>query len=371
MRPRAIRKNAMLRGTDGLLRVEMVEAGQEYVLDPFAELIWDLSDGSRNIETLAHAAGQTCNRTVHREEVFSALDFLADAGLIEQRVAPPVAEASVSRRALLARIAPVVSAAACMMTGVSAKAGGLLQYSESDSKESNRKADAREANTKADNREISNKESNTKADNREISNKESDRKAQDHESSDKRDSDKHQDAEKGRKRDLQRTFDRINESESKRESLQQKIRTSWPKVYDIVGHKLAEFPELSKAWGVANSLNVGHRALTRDNYEELFQRTESDFQFHIIIFSSNAAVARFNNAGFTVFHDGDLRHFAPFLAGDSQRKTYLILEQVADPAIGDNWRYALSADNLRLEFNDLEAAFQFLSNQRATDTKKR
>jgi hypothetical protein len=48
-----------------------------------------------------------------------------------------------------------------------------------------------------------------------------------------------------------------------------------------------------------------------------------------------------------------------------------VLEHVADPAIGDRWRYALSAGNLRFEFHDPEAAFRFLSNGRATDTQKR
>ncbi len=353
MRPRAIRKDAMVRGTDGLLRVEMVEAGREYVLDPFAELIWELSDGSRTVETLAQGAAQTCKRPVHREEVFSALDFLADAGLIEERVAPPVAEANVSRRALLAQIAPVVGAAAWMMSGISAKAGGLIQYNESNSKESNSKADAREANTKADNREASNKES--------------DRKAQDRASSGKRDWDKQQDAEKGRKRDLQKTFDRINESESKRATLRQKMRTSWPKVYDVVGHKLSEFPELLDKWQVARRRAVGRQTLTPGNYGELFQRTQESFQFQIML--SHAAMARFTNAGFTL--PLDFKNFAPLLAGDTQKKTYLILQHVADPAIGDNWRYALSAGNLQLEFNDLEAAYQFLSNRRAADTQKR
>src|SRR5260370_8123920 len=136
MRPMAIRKGPMVRGPDGLLRLEMVDAGGEGVLDPFAEPIWDLCDGTRTIESLADAAGQNCNRTVPREEVFSALDFLADAGLIEQRGAPPVAEANVSRRALLARIAPVLGAAACRIPEVSANAGVITHCSEPHNHES-------------------------------------------------------------------------------------------------------------------------------------------------------------------------------------------------------------------------------------------
>jgi len=366
MQPRAIRKDAMVRGTDGLLRVEMVEAGREYVLDPFAELIWGLCDGSRSIEALTYAAGQACLRAVHREEVFSALDLLADAGLIAQRVVPPVAEANVSRRALLARIAPVVGVAAWMMSGISAKAGGLIQSNESSNKESSNK----ESGRKAQDRESNNKESGRKAQDTESNNKESGRKAQDTESNNKRDRDKQQDAEKGRKRDLQKTFDSINESERKRDlhlkSLEQRMRASSPKIYDIVGHKLSELPELLEKWQAARRSALGKQTLTRSNYEKLFQRTVRGFQFQVKL--SKAAVARLENAGFTI--PLDFNNFAPALAGDSQKKTYLVLEHVADPAIGNNWRYALSAGNLRLEFHDPEAAFQFLSNRRATDTQK-
>ncbi len=355
MRPMAIRKGPMVRGPDGLLRLEMVDAGRQCVLDPFAELIWDLSDGSRTIESLAAAAGQTCHRAVPREEVFSALDFLADAGLIEQRVAPPVAEPNVSRRALLARIGPVVGAAACMMTGVSAKAGGLIQWSESNSKEDSNKAAAREANTKADNREISNKES--------------DRKSDDRERDGKRDWDRQQDAEKSRKRDMKATFDRINESESKRAirvaSVEQKMRASWPKLYDVVGHKVSEFPELLKVWQLATKWEP---TLTSSNYAKLFQSSKNSFfKFHLLL--SAPAMTRFTNAGFDV--GLEFIDTGPLLPGDSGKKTYLVIEHVADPAIGDNWRYALSADNLRFEFNDPEAAYQFLSTRRATNTQKR
>lgn len=359
MRPKAIRKDGMVRGTDGLLRLEIVEEGREYVLDPFAELIWDLSDGSHTIETLAEAAGRTYQREVRREEVFSALDFLADAGLLEERVTPPVAEAnassvtnasSVSRRVLLARIAPVIGAA-WMISGT--KAGGLMQWSESNSKEDSNKAAARESNTKADNREISNKES--------------DRKGDDRERDGKRDWDRQQDAEKGRKRDTKATFDRINESESKRSAylnnLQQKMRTSWPKLYNVVGHKLSEFPELLKAWQVATRLNP---TLTSSNYDKLFQSSVKSFKFQLLL--SVPALTVFSRAGFDVGLDSI--GSGPLLPGDAEKKTFLVLEQIANPAFEDNWRYALSPDNLRIQFNDPEAAYQFLST-RARGAQKR
>src|SRR5260370_9262719 len=112
MQPKAIRNDEMVRGTDGLLRLEIVDAGREFVLDPLAELIWDLCDGSRNIEALAQAAGQAYERVVYMDEVFAALDFLADPGLIQQPVAPPVVGRNVSRRTFLLRIDTVVCARA-------------------------------------------------------------------------------------------------------------------------------------------------------------------------------------------------------------------------------------------------------------------
>jgi hypothetical protein len=372
MEPRAIRKDGMVRGTDGLLRVETVEAGREYVLDPLAELVWGLCDGSRTVDSLAHAASHACDRTVQREEVFSALDFLADAGLIEQRVAPPVAEANVSRRALLARIAPMVGAAAWIMSGLPAKAAGLMQESSSkeySNKESDRKASDRESNNKESSRkssdsESSNKENGNKSANRESSSKEDSNKSYHKEVDDKRDWDKQQDAEKARKRDTQKSWDRINESESKRairaESAQQKMKASWPWVYYVVGHKVSEFPDLLKLWVTARRLTVENRTLTRINYEKLFQDTEREFKFQILL--SEPARTFFTKAGFAVALY-DLQNPVPVLAGDSQKKSYLIFNRVADPLIGENWRYSLNADNLRLDFYDPEAAFQFLSTQ--------
>ncbi|GEM_PF-6873211 len=373
MKPKAIGKPTVRRGKDGLLRLEMVDTGREFILDPMAELIWELSDGSRNLEALAQAASRAFDRVVHNEEVFSALDFLADIGLIEERVAPPAAEGNVSRRSLLARIAPVVSAAAWILSGGSARAGGLFQYNESDSKESsnkeyNRKADNREAsnkeyNTKAGNHEASDKESNTKAGNREASDKERARKTDD-----KQDWNRQQDAEKRRKSEFKRTIDQINESERKhavvREQVTRKMQASWPKLYDIVGHKLSEIPELRKVWERAS---IGATPnLRADNYADLFQKTQHLF-FGLTLRFSGPAMTRYANAGFEV-PVFDLST-PPLLPGDSQKKTHLVLEYVTSPAIGDNWRYALSSDNLHLEFYDPEAAYQFLSSRRSANTQ--
>jgi hypothetical protein len=262
MQPKALRNHAMVRGSDGLLRLELVDSARECVLDPLAELIWDLCDGSRDVEALAQAAGRAFDRVVHKEEVFSALDFLVDACLIEERVAPPVAEGNVSRRSLVSWIAPVVGAAASMMWEASARG----QYNESDSKESSNKAAHREADSKessnkefhrkADSKESSDKEFHGEGDSKESSNKEFHRKADSKESSDKDDWNRQQDAEKRRKSELKRSVEEAFESDRKRERLEQKMRASWPRVYDIVGHRLSEFPELRVCWEISCGLDL-------------------------------------------------------------------------------------------------------------------
>ena len=378
MKPKAIRNPFMVRGTDGLLRVEMVDAGREFVLDSLAELVWDLSDGSYDIEALVQAADRALDRVVKKEEVFSALDFLADAGLIEERVAPPVAEGNVSRRKLLAQIAPALGVAAWMMSGGSGSASGFFQWSESGSKEDsnkeyNRKSDSREQsnkeyNNKTINREQSTKEYNRKVDSRESGSKEGNGKNRDRETDDKLDWNRQQDAEKHRKSDLNRMFDEINESARKHdvrvEQATQKMRASWPRLYQVVSHKLSDFPELRDIWAKA-AAGPGVR-LTADNYAIQFQQAQSLF-FGLSLRWSTPAVNRFNGAGFEVL-PFDLAT-PPLLAGDSQKKTRLVLVHVLDPAIGNNWRNALNADNLRFEFYDAEAAYQFLSSRRAAGTQ--
>jgi hypothetical protein len=80
MRPRAIHKDEVVRGPDDLLRFAKVEAGQEYLLDPFPEVIWSSSDGSCTIEDLTQAAGLVLHRAVLKEEVFFGSGFFGRCG---------------------------------------------------------------------------------------------------------------------------------------------------------------------------------------------------------------------------------------------------------------------------------------------------
>jgi|SRR5882672_906883 len=141
MQPKLIRRGTGEHTSEGLVRVKLPGTDGEYALDPLAGLVWTLSDGSRTLEAVSAAAAEALKRRITREEVFLALDFLADAGLME-RVAPPAAEVDLARRALLARIAtPALGAAAAAAIAIgprSAKADES-SYKEDRSKENSSK----------------------------------------------------------------------------------------------------------------------------------------------------------------------------------------------------------------------------------------
>ena len=98
MQPKLIRRGTGEHTSEDLVRVKLPGTDGEYALDPLAGLVWTLSDGSRTLEAVSAAAAEALKRRITREEVFLALDFLADAGLME-RVAPPAAEVDLARRA--------------------------------------------------------------------------------------------------------------------------------------------------------------------------------------------------------------------------------------------------------------------------------
>ena len=70
-------------------------------LDARAAWLWQHADGSRDIEALFAGLRTAVDADASREDVFSGLDQLGDAGLLMSRAAPP---ASVTRRAMLERL---------------------------------------------------------------------------------------------------------------------------------------------------------------------------------------------------------------------------------------------------------------------------
>jgi hypothetical protein len=95
------------------------DAGVQHELAPVVAAVWQLADGERTVAALAAAAEEQLGLTVTIEETWAALDALADAGALEERVAPPADGATLSRRRLLrtAVIATGAGAAAAVVAG--------------------------------------------------------------------------------------------------------------------------------------------------------------------------------------------------------------------------------------------------------------
>jgi hypothetical protein len=60
-------------------------------LPPLAAFVWTHADGTHDVTALAHIARQALGTTIDTETVWLALDVLADANLLEERIAPPAA----------------------------------------------------------------------------------------------------------------------------------------------------------------------------------------------------------------------------------------------------------------------------------------
>jgi hypothetical protein len=393
MWPKAIGKGTAVRGADGLLRVSRADRGTEFILDSLAEVVWDLCDGSRTVETLAEQARQTLHRAVSMEDVFSALDFLADAGLLEHRIAPPAAEVYLSRRALLARIRPAISTAASLaIIGPSAKAD---EYStkesnskESSSKESSSKANSRESSSKESNSKANSQEDNRKEDNAKHNRQEDNRKEdktkynkqEDNNNEDKakyrrqEDNSKEDDRKEDNSKENIRRRGEENQKESNRKSLyrdlatqrrnaaaEASIRARWPQIYTVVGHKLSEFPSLASGWRTARAAVLSTNTPTGDawNNWSLFFQTCDKFEAWMRANAPRLALL-FVHADFVVngWPGPKPVRLSGYVAGIEWAKTALQLEHVG-PA--DTYIRALDPDNLRWSFTDPEAALQFLS----------
>ena len=127
---------------DGTSLVVRAPGGAEHRLTPVAAAVWAAADGSRTVDELAAVASDRVGCRVDRETVFTALDGLADAGLLVARVAPPAGE--LPRRALLrsaaAGLGAIAAGAAFFASARVASAGG-----EESAKEAQQKRDLEHA----------------------------------------------------------------------------------------------------------------------------------------------------------------------------------------------------------------------------------
>ena len=126
-------------------------------------------------------------------------------------------------------------------------------------------------------------------------------------------------------------------------------RQALARVRRIIGQKVSDVQVVRAAWDRARDEVLSTRTLDRSNYEELYNLTRNKFWQEVR--RDGAARQHFVNAGFD-FPSGSstapvLRNVDPSIP---VTETRISLDHIQEKAIGDNWRRALDADNLRMEF---------------------
>ncbi|MEO1050806.1 MAG: DUF4157 domain-containing protein [Bacteroidota bacterium] len=126
-------------------------------------------------------------------------------------------------------------------------------------------------------------------------------------------------------------------------------RMAVARIRQVIGHTLMENPAVRAAWEAAKSRTLSRHQLIASNYETLYNTTRG--RFWLEVRRSPEARRYFEEAGF-IFSGGE--RSAPLLGGvaSSIRRTEIriSLDHIREKAIGNNWQYALDADNLQMEF---------------------
>src|SRR5574337_94020 len=125
-------------------------------------------------------------------------------------------------------------------------------------------------------------------------------------------------------------------------------RNALARVRRVIGVRLDEIESVRRCWERARARVLSRSELTASNYADLYDRTRRAFWSEVQ--ADAEASAHFRRAGFD-FRGAD--GSAPMLnteADVSATEIRVSLDHIAEKAIGDNWRMALDADNLRMEF---------------------
>jgi hypothetical protein len=121
------------------------------------------------------------------------------------------------------------------------------------------------------------------------------------------------------------------------------------RVRRVIGKKLSDYPLLNKLWNEARDSVLKKDKLSKDNYEDLFNRTREAF-YRRVRKDANAKKL-FEEAGFEL-PKGEST--APKLSGVKSdipvEETRISLDHIQEKAQADNWKKALDADNLKIEF---------------------
>lgn len=126
-------------------------------------------------------------------------------------------------------------------------------------------------------------------------------------------------------------------------------RTALERVRRVIGVRLDEIVPVRSCWERARARVLARSSeLTADNYVQLYESTRRAFWLEVL--ADPEAAAHFRSAGFG-FPGAD--GSAPLLntgADVSATEIRVSLDHIVEKAIGENWRLALDADNLRMEF---------------------
>jgi hypothetical protein len=121
------------------------------------------------------------------------------------------------------------------------------------------------------------------------------------------------------------------------------------RVRSVVGQRISDVPSVRGAWERARSQVLEQNELTSSNYSELYDATRRRFWQEVR--NDPGAMRAFTDAGFTFPENSTtaplLNTANPDLAATEIRVS---LDHIQEKAIGENWRLALDADNLRMEF---------------------
>jgi len=169
LKPKARTAHLEVVPIDDELHVLDVQTGVVHRLHPITAVVWHQADGTQTIEDLHRYVQDEIDPQAGEEAVWLALDALAEADLLEERMAPPTGTQRISRRDMIARVAAVgVGISSFMVSPLqaqSAPGGGESEQEQSSKAQSAKQAEKsskEQGNKEQGNKEQGNKESSGK-----------------------------------------------------------------------------------------------------------------------------------------------------------------------------------------------------------------
>jgi hypothetical protein len=158
MNPIARRNDLREESVEDEVVVFDIRTSKAHCLHPLTARIRELSDGTRSVSDIT-AKLKEAGHPISEDDVWAALDGLADADLLERRVTPPAADRQVSRRRLVRTLAAAsaigafgISSIVVPLAAQTQSGGGPGEEAkeEDDKESSGKEQDRKEENHKED-----------------------------------------------------------------------------------------------------------------------------------------------------------------------------------------------------------------------------